>query len=143
MKDTAFGIIPILRDAEGDRFLLIQHHSGHWGFPKGHADPGETAIAAACREFEEETGITAYEVLGNISFSEQYRFNQRGQTVEKTVTYFPAVVRSPEVVCQEQEIKDYAWVGYEDALTTITFDQARQLLTRVHTYLKAQPPSTP
>jgi predicted NUDIX family NTP pyrophosphohydrolase len=31
--------------------------AGAWTIPKGLAEPGEDLIAAACREFEEETGI--------------------------------------------------------------------------------------
>lgn len=136
MKDEAFGIVPILRQEEGEKFLLIQHHAGHWGFPKGHADPGETAIAAACREFEEETGITAYKLLGETSFSEEYSFIRNKKNVRKTVTYFPAVVTSDVVTCQAKEIKDYAWLPYEAAVNKITFNPARQLLVEVYDYLK-------
>ncbi|HEY9642371.1 MAG TPA: NUDIX domain-containing protein [Coleofasciculaceae cyanobacterium] len=134
-KDEAFGIIPIWRQADGDRFLLIQHWAGHWGFPKGHADPGETAIATACRELEEETGIQDYDVIEAVSFTEKYTFVRERKLVEKTVTYFPAFVKSATVTCQEQEIKDYAWVNLDDALQKITFNQARQLLLRVNEYL--------
>jgi predicted NUDIX family NTP pyrophosphohydrolase len=31
--------------------------AGAWTIPKGLAEPGEDLLAAACREFEEETGI--------------------------------------------------------------------------------------
>lgn len=134
-KDEAFGIVPIWRQAEGDRFLLIQHWAGHWGFPKGHADPGETEVATACREFEEETGIRDYEVIEAVSFTEKYSFTRDRQPIEKTVTYFPAFVKSATVICQEQEIKDYVWVSFDDALQKISFNQARQLLIRVNHYL--------
>lgn len=43
------------------RVLLIQRghdpHAGKWAFPGGHVDKNETAIEAAFRELEEETGI--------------------------------------------------------------------------------------
>jgi predicted NUDIX family NTP pyrophosphohydrolase len=31
--------------------------NGAWTIPKGLAEPGEDLLAAACREFEEETGV--------------------------------------------------------------------------------------
>lgn len=135
MKDEAFGIVPIRRDADGDRFLLIQHLAGHWGFPKGHAEPDESALVAARREFEEETGIQDYDVLDH-AFMERYSFTKSGETIEKSVTYFPAFVKSGDVSCQEDEIRDYAWVLYDDAIQKITFDQARQILIQVRTYLQ-------
>ncbi|MGG6295795.1 bis(5'-nucleosyl)-tetraphosphatase [Leptolyngbya sp. AN02str] len=148
IRDEAFGMIPIWLapanegEPTGDayRVLLIQHHAGHWSFPKGHADPGETAIATACREFEEETGITNYTVLdgGETSFTEHYTFTQWGKTVEKTVTYFPALVNSHQVTVQADEIQNYDWLNYEAALERITFEQARLLLQRVNAYLVAR-----
>lgn len=54
------------------RALLVQRgkspDAGLWGFPGGHVEPGETAMAAAVRELHEETGVraTALEYLTNI-----------------------------------------------------------------------------
>lgn len=47
----------------GDHVLLARRRNppdaGLWGFPGGHVDPGETALAAAARELAEETGVIA------------------------------------------------------------------------------------
>lgn len=62
-------IAVLVRD---DRALLVQRgkmpDAGLWGFPGGHVEPGETALAAAVRELREETGVraTAVEYLTNI-----------------------------------------------------------------------------
>lgn len=141
--DAAFGIIPIWQNNNTHHFLLIQHQAGHWAFPKGHADPGETAIETARREFEEETGILEYAVVEEVSFQEAYRFTRDQQLIDKTVTYFPAFVYSTSVTCQADEIKDYAWLSYEAAVERVTFDQARRVLAAVKAYLDQDQPSRP
>jgi 8-oxo-dGTP pyrophosphatase MutT (NUDIX family) len=137
-KDEAFGIVPILQQNGEYQFLLIQHHAGHWGFPKGHADPGESALETACREFVEETGIADYTVLENISFSEQYTFVRDDQSFEKTVVYYPAFVRSALVRCQQEEVQNYVWLAHEAAISQITFAGAKRVLTEVHQYLASR-----
>ncbi|EKQ70969.1 NTP pyrophosphohydrolase [Leptolyngbyaceae cyanobacterium JSC-12] len=140
-KDEAFGIVPIWQHDGTYEFLLIQHHAGHWGFPKGHADPGEDALQTACREFVEETGIADYVVLDNVAFSEQYVFTRDGQRFDKTVVYYPALVRSSVVSCQADEIQNYAWLEFEAAIARLTFEGAKRVLTEVHQYLLDCQPS--
>jgi 8-oxo-dGTP pyrophosphatase MutT (NUDIX family) len=135
LQDAAFGIVPVFQEGNGYQFLLIQHHAGHWGFPKGHADPGESAIEAACREFTEETGIADYQVLPNTSFSERYFFKQNGQLVRKTVTYFPALAYSTIVQCQAAEIQAYAWLNFEAAIARLSFENSKQILREVYQHL--------
>lgn len=62
-------IAVVVRD---DRLLLARRGKmpdrGLWGFPGGHVEPGETALAAAARELLEETGVRArpVEYLTNV-----------------------------------------------------------------------------
>lgn len=137
-KDEAFGIIPILKESEIDKYLLIQHHAGHWGFPKGHADAGETALQAACREFIEETGITDFEVLDSVTFSETYAFSRSGQRYDKTVVYYPAHVKTSTVSCQAEEIQNYAWLEFDTAIAQLTFEGAKRVLREVHHYFHSK-----
>jgi len=138
MIDQSFGIVPVSQRQNEHHFLLIQHQAGHWGFPKGHAESGETALMAACREFEEETGITDYQLLEAPAFVEQYRFLKQQTPIDKTVTYFVALVRSEQVTCQAKEVIDFAWLPFEAAVERITFTQSKELLRQVEQFLQKQ-----
>lgn len=56
VKRRSAGIIPVYRDGEQHRFLLLRAYA-HWDFPKGAIEEGETALDAALRETAEESGI--------------------------------------------------------------------------------------
>lgn len=51
----------VVRNAKGE-IAVVLHDGDFWGFPKGHIDEGEDALAAARRETEEEVGITELEL---------------------------------------------------------------------------------
>lgn len=134
-KDFSFGLIPIYQDQEKVEFLLTQHVEGHWAFPKGHAEGAEEPLAAAQREFEEETGLTLYKVDSEINFQEEYYPTQAGQVLHKTVTYFPAFVEAKGVKIQQEEVKDFVWLEYAEAREKLTFAGSKKILRQVKTYL--------
>ncbi|MFJ4066200.1 NUDIX hydrolase [Pseudomonas sp. NPDC089996] len=45
------------------RVLLVRKKSGKWNFPGGVIEPGESPIAAATRELQEETAIAGHSLL--------------------------------------------------------------------------------
>ncbi|GAA5070057.1 NUDIX hydrolase [Roseibacterium beibuensis] len=55
---TLAALAVVMRDKH---VLLVKRRNepdaGLWGFPGGHVDLGETALAAAARELREETGV--------------------------------------------------------------------------------------
>lgn len=133
--DAAYGLIPVLTSPEGDRrYLLILHQKGHWAFPKGHADPGETPLETARREVAEETGLIDLTVVPGVEFVEHYEFIQKDVPVSKTVTYFLAQVQAgpngaaPIVTLQEAEVAQYQWCSPAEAEELLTFAASRQIL---------------
>jgi predicted NUDIX family NTP pyrophosphohydrolase len=68
MHKTSAGILLYRRDNNVLRVFLIhpggpffaKKDAGFWSIPKGEIDQGEDPLAAALREFEEETGCTPF-----------------------------------------------------------------------------------
>ena len=131
----SFGIIPLKRDGQGWKVLLILHREGnHWGFPKGRSEAGEEPLQAAVRELKEETGLETEEVLRPEPFIEKYQFRHKFKTISKTVHYFAASV-SGKLHLQEEEIRDSKWVDLNDATDCLTFKEAKNLCQQVIAFL--------
>ncbi|MGH2611992.1 MAG: bis(5'-nucleosyl)-tetraphosphatase [Rhabdochlamydiaceae bacterium] len=127
IQEASFGIIPLQKVDEIWRVLLILHKGGrHWAFPKGRSNPGETPVESAKRELKEETGLTVEKFLQEEPLTERYEFRRKGESVIKTVQYFPAIV-SGEVRLQPEEIQDAKWVLLKEAVRHLTFREAKDM----------------
>jgi len=138
MEDYSFGVVPIYQDGNQLKFLLVRHNVGHWSFPKGHPEAGETEMESALRELREETSIANVELVLDWSAEEQYQFKSHidNATIHKTVKYFLGWVGDSTVRILEEEIQDYRWVTQQEALKLITFPAARKILDQAIDYLK-------
>lgn len=137
-SEQSYGIIPLRLCNKIWEVLLIQHHSGHWSFPKGHAEAMELPLQAAERELKEETGLSIQHLLSTDALIEHYHFFRRGERVEKAVSYFPAIVTG-EIVIQQIEIKSTQWVNLSEAPKHVTFKEAQNLCNQVEQFLKIHP----
>jgi bis(5'-nucleosidyl)-tetraphosphatase len=132
--DNSYGIIP-LRLKKGEwQVLLVQHHAGHWAFPKGHADKGETHQQAAERELEEETGLKVKSYLSQETLLEHYMFRWQGELISKQVTYYAALVEGT-VLLQEKEIQASEWLSLPQAEEKMTFKEGKKLIHQVQKLL--------
>lgn len=123
----------VFKDVGGIRkYLLIKNkRSNHWGFPKGHIERGETKTATAKREVLEETGLHI-NIIDGYSSTSEYKIAGR---VEKRVTIFLASTTDTRTVIQEAEIEDYIWLDFDNALSTLRFENDKSILTTAKSYL--------
>jgi 8-oxo-dGTP pyrophosphatase MutT (NUDIX family) len=115
-------------------FLLLHYEAGHWDFPKGNRERGETKIETALREIEEETGLTDLE-LADFEEDINYFYRREGKIIYKTVTYFLAQSATKDVTVS-WEHTGYLWLPFEKALEKITYQNAREILKAAQTYLE-------
>jgi len=129
----------VFRTVNGRRlFLVLRSPSGHFDFPKGHVEAGETEEEALRRETEEETGIRTLRILpGRTSIRYFYsaRGEERGWRVRegrglwifKAVHFRPAETTESAVRISDEHI-GFEWLPYDEARQKLTFENARKVL---------------
>lgn len=141
-QDRAVGIIPVYQtSAGGSVFCIVQEADGHWGFPKGHVERGESDEQAARRELSEETGIAEAELVQEKTFSEHYSFERDGVRYDKEVTYFIGRVASILGTTPAQfkkEILAAHWAPLPEAQRILTFPEAKEVLAAAQKYLESE-----
>lgn len=138
LEDKSYGVAAVCEEGSRVYYLLIQHIGGHWAFPKGHAEGDETPYQAACREFNEETGIHGAHIRQDKSLIEKYSFTRDNKRIHKTVQYFIGRVSNKAVTIQQEEIKAYKWAEFAEADATLTFREGKHLLRQVRQFIETE-----
>lgn len=129
------GIILYRRTPQGRLYLLLHYRQGHWSFPKGQIEPGEEPEEAARRELLEETQIDQVRILPGFRAETEYTFDEGSGPVHKHVTYFLGETDEERVQLSGEHL-DYRWLGYEDALKQLTYEDGRRLLQQAEEFLQ-------
>jgi len=118
-------IVPTRRAADGSRVLAL---------PKGHMDPGETAIEAAGREVREETGL-AGEPLCELGES-RYWYRRDGRTIGKTVSFYLFRYLDGDIADHDDEVEEVRWITLEQAEQELSHEAERKMVTLALAYLR-------
>lgn len=108
-----------------DKVLLVKHNKGHWDFPKGHVEDGETEKQTAIREVKEETNVNV-QILSDKKYQTNYIIKDKN--IDKDVIFFLAKPLNLNQKPQLEEVSVSEWKKIEDALEVITYERSRQLL---------------
>lgn len=134
----------IYQEREGERqYLLMRYPHGHWEFPRGHIESGETERETMYREIEEETAITKDDLSLEEGFRAQFSFSYRARGSEyknrikekqcvfihKRVIFYLARFVGHEVEISHEHT-DFSWLSYDRAMERLTYTNARRILTQ-------------
>ena len=111
----AAGAVVFRRSDRGIRILLLRAYK-NWDFPKGLVEPGESELAAARREVEEETGLADLDYPFGEEFKETLPYSGN-----KVARYYLAETDaeklelpvSPELGRPEHH--EYRWVSFDES----------------------------
>lgn len=84
----------------------VYSFAGHWCFPGGVVEPGETLEQSVLREVHEETGVTI--TVGELFESFTYG--------ENDISIYHATYVGGSIALQESEIADAKWFSVDEAL---------------------------
>lgn len=127
--EKSCGIVVYRQYEDTIEFLTVRSKAfGHWGFPKGHVEEGESEQETAKREVLEETGLDI-EICSN--FRRSITYITSGGTSKEVVLFIGQCLEG-DVVIQEEEVEDYKWLSYNKALELLTFDSDKKVLTEAN-----------
>lgn len=121
----AAGGVLCRRTPAGDEVLVVHRKRyGDWTLPKGKLKPGESFVAAALREVEEETGCVARleEYLGAIG----YEVNG----VPKAVLFWRMSLVEQKKIEDHEEVAEVVWMPVAAAVQRLTHPDERAFALR-------------
>ncbi len=116
----------------GGNILLVQVKNLEgkivWTFPKGHLEKGETWLAAALREVEEETGWRCRNrgFLSKVA----YRFKRDGKSVFKRVRWYRMEPVKKTGTPDADEIMKTKWVDAKQAVKSFSYSSDARVIAR-------------
>lgn len=132
-QEKSCGALVYKLEGQAPFLLLIKHkYGGHWAFPKGHVETGETEEQTALREIKEETGL---EVRLEEGFRESVEYFPKPY-IKKQVVYFLAQVSGGQEQRQEEEVSELRWYPMEEAQNQVTYPNDRRLIGNAKKFLE-------
>ena len=132
-REKSCGALVVRKNGESYDLVLLRHRfGGHWSFPKGHVEGGETEAETARREIREETGL-----LANIdtAFRQTVTYYPKANVV-KDVIFFTAQPTGGTEHAQEEEIAQIGWFSLPEALERVTYATDEEVLLAAAAYLQ-------
>lgn len=130
-KERSAGVVVCMEKPDGNRFLLLNYPTGHWDFVKGKIEQGETLHQTAVRETKEETGISDLEFVEGFEEKINYNFQFEGELIQKEVIFFLAKTKTHTINVSHEHL-DYAWLDYKNALEKVTYQNAKNILSKAN-----------
>jgi 8-oxo-dGTP pyrophosphatase MutT (NUDIX family) len=131
---SAGAVLHIVDENFEIKYLVLNYSYGHWDFPKGNIENGETEIETIKREVMEETAINDIILIEGFRQQISYRYRKKSKIVNKTVIYYLAETRTKKVVLSFEHI-NFAWLDFNQALEKLSFENSKKVLKNANEFL--------
>ena len=112
---------------DSNKVLMVKQNRGHYSFPKGHVETGETEFETAIREVKEETNVDI-EIISDKRYRVEYYTSENNL---KEVIFFIAKPLNYDIKKEEIEISEVIWVDKNEVIDTLTYENMKDLWKKV------------
>lgn len=129
----------IVVNARGE-VALVRNGPDFWGFPKGHIDEGENALAAARREIAEETGLEYVSLVKELGSYGRYKGTPEGgddMSEYKTIymLLFRAKEKEGELAPTDPGNPEARWVAPAEVEEMLTHPKDKEFWRSISTHI--------
>ena len=143
--ERSAGAVIFRATKKGREYLLLRHQDeidaktgkqkpGHWDFPKGHIEKGETTEETVRREVKEETGVSKIQFVSGFKETIRYFVSVKGEKRLKFVVFFLTRVSQKKIKIS-WEHQGFAWLPFKEAYERLTYKNAKTVLQKAHLFL--------
>ncbi|MFT5171574.1 MAG: ADP-ribose pyrophosphatase YjhB (NUDIX family) [Candidatus Marinamargulisbacteria bacterium] len=103
--------------------LVVSQGGRTWSLPKGHLEDGETPLAAARREIEEETGVTDLTLIKSLGTYDRFKIGLDGlddRSELKTIILFLFTTPQTILAPQDTDNPEARWVNPQDVSSLLS-----------------------
>ncbi len=131
-NEKSCGAVVFRQTASELEFVAVKSKAnGHWGFPKGHVEAGESETETAVREVFEETGLRITLLLG---FRNKIVYPLPGGST-KEVVYFLGQATADPVHLAQAGMHEFVWLSYPQMLEFLTYQSSKEILRAARQFL--------
>jgi bis(5'-nucleosidyl)-tetraphosphatase len=135
IHETSYGAIVFRRSKEDIMYLLLHYSAGHWEFPRGHPEEGETELQTVIRELKEETGISDAKFIDGFKKEISFNFKRGKEIINKTAVFY-LIETANRLIKISSEHTGYKWAELQAALKTLTFDDSKKVIEAADDFIQ-------
>ncbi|HXN53756.1 MAG TPA: NUDIX domain-containing protein [Candidatus Acidoferrum sp.] len=123
----------VVTNNEGE-VLVVSQRGTSWSLPKGHIDPGESALVAAKREIYEESGIRDLEFIRELGTYERRKIGVDGgddPSELKVITMFLFRTSEKSLKPVDPDNPEARWVEKSKVARLLTHEKDKEFFQRI------------
>ncbi|MBU5690031.1 MAG: NUDIX domain-containing protein [Candidatus Aenigmatarchaeota archaeon] len=124
----------VIYDNKEKEYLLIKRRGYNdtkylWRLVKGRIENNEDEVNALKREVNEETGLEKIDIIKKI-WEYYYTSKEYGKTHVSSFLVFANSKQKLEKKDVNEDIKDYKWVNYKNAIKMLFFEEEKECIKK-------------